>query len=129
MSRKKSIPDSVGAGRSRVVPYHRGEDFRIRHARRLRSNLEQEGDVRRWCEKRGLTLGITNEGHLWQITDGGFLAEWWPSFANHEFCARWPLFGQETSVRDLPMMPFIGYPERQSPHLTPPAYVALLFQI
>src|SRR2546429_5709360 len=33
-----------------------------------------------------------------------------PFFANHEFCARWPPFGQETSVRDLPMMSFIGYP-------------------
>jgi hypothetical protein len=32
-----------------------------------------------------------------------------PFFANHEFCARWPPFGPETSVRNLPMMPFIGY--------------------
>src|SRR5437588_13027474 len=79
MSRKRSIPDSVGAGRSRIVPYYRGEDFRMRHARRLSANLEQEANVRRWCGQRGLTLRITNEGHRWQITDGGFLAEWCPS--------------------------------------------------
>jgi hypothetical protein len=29
----------------------------------------------------GTTLRITNEGHHWQIADGGFLAEWWPSSA------------------------------------------------
>ena len=43
MSRKKSIPDSVSAGRSRIVPYYRGEDFRMRHARRLSANLEVGG--------------------------------------------------------------------------------------
>jgi hypothetical protein len=54
------------------VPYYRGEDFRMRHARRLSANLEQEANVRRWYEQRGLTLRITNEGHHWQIADGGF---------------------------------------------------------
>src|SRR5437899_12506595 len=81
MNRKRSIPDSVSAGRSRIVPYYRGEDFRMLHARRLSANLEQEANVRRWCGQRGLTLRITNEGHHWQIADGGFLAEWWPSSA------------------------------------------------
>jgi hypothetical protein len=73
MSRKRSIPDSVSAGQEpyRSVPPRRG------HARRLSANLEQEANVRRWCEQQGLTLRITNEGHHWQITDGGFLAEWW----------------------------------------------------
>ena len=41
MSRKRSIPDSVRAGRSRIVPYYRGEDFRMRHARRLSANLDR----------------------------------------------------------------------------------------
>src|SRR5207253_9170650 len=81
MSRKRSIPDIVSAGRSRIVPYYRGENFRMRLARRLSANLEQEANVRRWCGQRGLTLRITNEGHHWQIADGGFLAEWWPSSA------------------------------------------------
>jgi hypothetical protein len=81
MSRKKSIPDRVKAGQSRVIPYRQGEGFRARHARRLNANLEQEVNVRRWCEKRGWTLRITNEGHHWQLTDGRFLAEWWPSSA------------------------------------------------
>ena len=76
MSRKKSIPDSVSAGRSRIVPYYRGEDLRMRHARRLLSaNREQEANFRRWCGQRGLTLRITNEPHHWQITDGGS----WPN--------------------------------------------------
>ena len=79
MSRKRSIPDIVTAGRSRIVPYRRGEDFRTRHTRRPRANLEQKANLRQWCEQRGLTLPITNEGHHWQITEGSFLAEWSPS--------------------------------------------------
>jgi hypothetical protein len=89
MSRKRSIPDSVSAGKSCIVPYHPGEDFRMRHARRLSANREQEANVRRWCEQRGLTLRITNEGHHWQITDGGFLAEWWPSSAKLVIGKKW----------------------------------------
>ena len=58
-------------------------------ARRLSANLEQEANVRRWCEQRGLTLRITNEGHHWQITDGGFLAEWWPSSAKLVIGKKW----------------------------------------
>ena len=61
----------------------------MRHARRLSANLEQEANVRRWCEQRALTLRITNEGHHWQITDGGFLAEWWPSSAKLVIGKKW----------------------------------------
>ena len=89
MSRKGSIPDRVSAGRSRIVPYYGGEDFTTRHARRLSANLEQEADVRRRCEQRGLTLRVTNEGHHWQITDGCFLAEWWPSSATLVIGKKW----------------------------------------
>src|SRR5579862_3225734 len=77
MGRKRSIPDRVKAGKSRIVPYYSGEGFRTRHARRLSSNLKQEANVRRWCKQRGLMLRITNDGHHWQFTDGYFLAEWW----------------------------------------------------
>src|SRR6266566_3850853 len=52
-----------------------------------------------------------------------------PFFADHQFCARRPPFSQETSISDLPMMPFICYPQRQSPLLTPPANVGLFLQI
>ena len=89
MSRRRSIPDSVRAGRSRIVPYYHGEDFSTRHARRLSANLKQEADVRRWCDERGLTLRVTNEGHHWQITDGRFLAEWWPSSAKLVIGKKW----------------------------------------
>ena len=75
MSRKRSIPDSRSAGRRRIVPYRCDEDFRTRHWRRRSTNLEQEAEIRQWCEHRGLTLRITNEGHHWQTTDGVFLAE------------------------------------------------------
>ena len=81
VSRKRSIPDSKSVGRSSIVPYRRGEDFRTRHRRRLATSLERETEVRRWCVKHGMTLRITNDGHHWQITDGVFLAEWWPSSA------------------------------------------------
>src|SRR5437867_7713294 len=52
-----------------------------------------------------------------------------PAFPNYELCARWPPFGRKTSVRDLPMMSFIGDRQRQSPLLTPLAKVGLLFQV
>ena len=87
--RKRSIPDSKSVGRSRIVPYLPNEDFRTRHRRRLTTNLEQEADVRRWCAQRGLKLGITNDGHHWQITDGLFLAEWWRSTAKLVIGTRW----------------------------------------
>ncbi len=89
MSRRRSIPDRASAGRSRIIPYRSGEDFSIRHARRLSANLEREVEVRQWCQQRGLMLRITNEGHHWQITDGGFLAEWWPSSAKLVIGKRW----------------------------------------
>ena len=89
MSRRRSIHDAVSAGKSRLVPYRHGEDFRTRHARRLSANIEQEAAVRRWCQQRGLTLRITNGGHHWQITGGAFLAEWWPSSAKLVIGKRW----------------------------------------
>jgi hypothetical protein len=79
----------VSVGRSRIVPYYRSEDFRTRHERRLSANLEQAAEVRRWCQQRGLALRITNEGHHWQVTDGRFLAEWWPSSAKLVIGKRW----------------------------------------
>jgi len=89
MGRKRSIPDLASAGKSGIVPYRRGEDFRTRHARRLTANLEQEATVRRWCQQRGLTLRIKNGGHHWQITGRAFLAEWWPSSAKLLIGKRW----------------------------------------
>ena len=89
MSRERPISDRLSSGRSRIVPYYRGEHFRTRHARRLFANLEQEASVRQWCQQKGLMLRITNEGHHWQITDGRFLAEWWPSSAKLVIGKKW----------------------------------------
>ena len=89
MSRRRPIPDRLSSGRSRIVPYYRGEDFSTRHARRLSANLEQVANVHRWCQQQGLTLRITNDRHHWQITGGGFLAQWWPSSAKLVIGKRW----------------------------------------
>jgi len=50
-------------------------------------------------------------------------------FTDHKFCARWPPFSQEASIRNLPMMPFVRYPQRQSPLLTPPTNFILAVEI
>ena len=52
-----------------------------------------------------------------------------PMFTDHKFCARWPPFSQEASIRNLPMMLPVRYPQRQSPLLTPPANFILPFEI
>jgi len=52
-----------------------------------------------------------------------------PTFADYELCARRPPFAQETSVRDLPMVSFIRYPQHQAFLLAPLANARLLFQI
>src|SRR5213593_3981530 len=52
-----------------------------------------------------------------------------PMFTDHKFCARWPPFSQEASIRNLPMMPFVRYPQRQSPLLTPPTNFILAVEI
>jgi hypothetical protein len=38
MSRRRSIPDTVTAGSSRLVPYRRSKDFKSRHVRRQNAN-------------------------------------------------------------------------------------------
>ncbi len=71
------------------MPYYRGEDFRMRRARRLSANLEAGGQRSPVVWAAGLTLTITNEGHHWQIADGGFLTEWWPSGAKLVIGKKW----------------------------------------
>jgi hypothetical protein len=69
---------------------------------------------------------IDNLQHLFVVMTVNSIT---PFFANHEFRARRPPFGQETSIPDLPMMPFIRYPQRHSPLLTPPANFGLMLLI
>src|SRR5437867_11878624 len=76
VSRRRSIPDSVRAGRSNIDPYRRGEDLRTRHARRLSAHLDREDEGRRGCEQRRPTRRITDEGHDRQIRDGVCLDDW-----------------------------------------------------
>jgi hypothetical protein len=89
MRRKRSIPDTVSAGRSRTVPYvlpRRG----LQNAPCASSKRKSGTGVQRsrWCGQRRVTLRITNEGHHWQITDGSFLAEW-PSSAKLVMDKKW----------------------------------------
>jgi len=89
VARKQSIPDRVRSGRSSIVPYRSGESFKARHFRRLAANLQHEAKLRQWCQQNGLALRITNEGHHWQVTEGRFVAEWWPSSAKLVINKRW----------------------------------------
>ena len=89
MARRKSIRDRASVGRSSIIPYRRGENFKARHSRRLASNLQNETKLRQWCQQNGLALRITNEGHHWQVMEGGFVAEWWPSSAKLVINKRW----------------------------------------
>jgi hypothetical protein len=43
------------------------------------------GSRRAWCEARGLTVQILNDGHHWKISRPGLSAEWWPSSAKLVF--------------------------------------------
>ena len=75
MSRKRSIPDSKSAGRSSIVPYRRGEDFRTRHWRRLATSLEQEAEEI-FARIRALGPdGTMMSGILHGIETGWFSAE------------------------------------------------------
>lgn len=83
------LPDRKNAGRSRLVPFRKGEDASTRHSRRLGTNLRRQQEVRRWCHENGISLRITNDGHHWQFIKTSFVAEWWPSSAKLVINKRW----------------------------------------
>ena len=89
MARRRSKPDRGSAGRSAIVAYRQGEKAIDRHFRRRDTNLKFRARLHAWCERNGFTLRITNEGHHWQMTKDGFLAEWWPSSAKLVIDKRW----------------------------------------
>lgn len=82
MARKRErYPDVGSVGRSRIVPFHKGEKPMERHGRRLRTNLSYRKEVEGWARRNGYALQIKNEGHHWLFERDGFVAEWWPSSA------------------------------------------------
>jgi hypothetical protein len=81
--------DSYKAGRSKLVPYVRGEDASRRHGRRLSANNRSREIVEEWCEKHGITLTVTNGSHHWKFEKGKKIAEWWPSSAKLVINKRW----------------------------------------
>lgn len=72
-----------------VVQFDPTEHYADRHRRRLSTNLEFEPAVREWCEKHGVDLRVTNEGHHWQFRAGKMIAEWWPSSAKLVLNKHW----------------------------------------
>ena len=83
--RRTRYTDVRSAGRSRFIPYLKGETAAQRHERRKQENLAQEGLLRQDMEKLGLTLKVTNMGHHWKMTRIGLIVEWWPSTAKLVF--------------------------------------------
>lgn len=74
--------DTSSLGRSRRVPFVRGETPAERHDRRLRAALAARETLERWLHAHGLTLRVGNDHHHWRILRGReFLLEWWPSSA------------------------------------------------
>jgi len=89
MSRRSRIPDSESAGRSKLVPYRKGESASDRHARRKYSNLKWENKLKLWASAAGYLVQINNDGHHWILTKGTTRVEWWPSSAKLVFNQQW----------------------------------------
>lgn len=81
MARRSKYADTSSLGRSEIVPLRPKESSSGRHARRLYTNLRQQGPIRAWAKQFGIDLKISNEGHHWRFILGTEVAEWWPSSA------------------------------------------------
>jgi hypothetical protein len=73
--------DRRRVGRSALVPFVPGEDPMMRHARRLKANLEAEPTVRAWAAEMGWVLKVHNSGQHWIFKKSKRFVEWWPSSA------------------------------------------------
>jgi hypothetical protein len=89
MSRPIRIPDSESAGRSRLVPYRKGESASDRHARRKYSNLKWKNKLRLWASAAGYLVQIKNDDHHWILTKETTRVEWWPSSVKLVFDQQW----------------------------------------
>lgn len=76
-------------GRSRRVPFRRGEAPMDRHSRRRQLNLDNQEAVCTFAERHGVEITIKNNGHHWILIKGGNRLEWWPSSAKMVWNQRW----------------------------------------
>jgi len=82
--------DVTQAGRSRLVPYRRGEDARDRHRRRAQRNRAARGRMVSWCDAIGVRLTVHNRGHHWRfVLPDGRAIDWWPSSAKLIIDQQW----------------------------------------
>ena len=61
--------------------FQQGEDAKVRHDRRLQTNLANEENLRNYCKSNGFKFSIHNEGHHWQIRFGKTVLDWYPATA------------------------------------------------
>lgn len=73
--------DVKSLGPSKLAPFVPGEHPRDRHDRRLSTAVSMLNNLMSWCEKVGLNVKVTNQGHHWRFTNQEWLIEWWPSSA------------------------------------------------
>src|SRR5207253_7523516 len=89
-TRKKiSRPVSVSSRRIRIVAEYRSQALRMHQGPSRKGNLEQKANHSRWWGQPGTETRRNKGGHHWQIADGGFLAEWWPSSAKLVIGKKW----------------------------------------
>ncbi len=76
-------------GRSSLVPYHKNENPKDRHYRRLRTNLNWKDDLLHWARANSFRIDINNEGHHWILVKPEIGAERRPSSAKLVINQKW----------------------------------------
>lgn len=89
MSRRKRFRDRKHAPGVPEIQKQGGEGWKRRHSRRLHFNLNRQPVMEEWCERAGVTITVTNEGHHWQFVRGEVIVEWWPSSAKCVINKNW----------------------------------------
>lgn len=78
--RRKRYQDVHSAGKSRVVPRLKNEDWKARHVRRKETALQNKAVVEQWCKSNGFRMDIKNGNEHWLFrTPSSKSVEWFPS--------------------------------------------------
>lgn len=93
--------DAGSAGRSRIVPYIKGEEPEQRHARRLRVNQELLEEAKDFCRQNDIVMAVSNEGHHWRFKLPWHTVDWWPSSAKMVVDKKWCKGKHVHDVRQL----------------------------
>lgn len=73
--------DAHSAGRSKLVPFLRGESAQQRHDRRFASAIAGKDSLETWCQANSATLRVANNSEHWIVRMGAHVVEWWPRTA------------------------------------------------